>query len=521
MPYRLPASSGLRVQWMPEVAYMLIYYEKMMQFKNRQSKLLDALSPDCKAQLRSFKYSTGLLKLSLLNTDLVESFMRKLYSSTGRPAHSPTVYLRSFTLMLHLGFTSVDTWVDEARASPLLRAMLGIERVPSVSSHYDFINRLSGEDIHLTDLYPKGMMSGEKLKELKEKYKQKKGEKLVNFDGSVSDAWIDEYSDKSKTYKDPDFCILQELFNMMAVIPSIDKMIIPANPTVLSGDGTALHIHCSPFGHRAVAKTEDETADSKTYRYGSTSATFGWDSFLEMWYYGHVLHNTTYHSDVFNVDLPVFLTLAPASQHDLLTSISSIAEMLSMNPSLKPKYMCYDSASDSTTFYKYVWDKEIVPIIDLNKHGKDKVDFQCSPKASEKIDADGTPICANGCRMCRDGYDKGRKRTKYRCPLKKGKIDSCEHTEGCSDSEYGRVVHVQDDWNLRLYGPVQRDSKEWKEIYRNRTSTERVNNRILNDYHLQDTGFKSQGKLMFWAVIAGIELHLDAWSKIENQDLVS
>jgi hypothetical protein len=118
--------------------------------------------------------------------------------------------------------------------------------------------------------------------------------------------------------------------------------------------------------------------------------------------------------------------------------------------------------------------------------------------------------------MCRDGYDKSKMATKYRCALKKGKISSCPFKEECTKSDYGRVVKVYDKTNLKLFGPVMYKSEQWKEIYKNRTSTERINNRVLNDYGVHSLTCRNGSKHFFFILMAGINIHMDAWAKAAN-----
>jgi hypothetical protein len=418
--------------------------------------------------------------------------------------------------MQHFKFTSIEKWCDHVLHDPLLMFLLGVPawKFPSFSSHYDFMNRLSGEHLHLNNLFPKGLFSKDKLKQLKMDNKLKKNEKLVNFDSTVSDAWMKEYSDPEHDFKSRDFYSLQALLNAIAVIPSQNRNIIPAKNLILSGDGTCLHIHSSPFGNRAVEKTENETPDALVYRYGNVTADIGWDSDLEVYYYGHTIHNTTYHDPVLGVDLPVFLTLEPASQHDLLTSISSITELVDLNPSLRPLYLTYDSASDCTNLYRFLRDMDIIPIID--HRDKDKETKSSCPDKVQKIDEHGRPICMAGIPMMRDGRDNKRTRTKHRCPLSVGHIHECPHKdECCPNNDYGKVVYIQDNWDYRMFGPVEYGSEQWQNIFNNRTSTERVNNRILNNYKLQYDRSRSAGKLMTKIIFAGINIHLDSWIKQE------
>ena len=57
------------------------------------------------------------------------------------------------------------------------------------------------------------------------------------------------------------------------------------------------------------------------------------------------------------------------------------------------------------------------------------------------------------------------------------------------------------------------DEEAFKEIYKQRTSTERVNNRILNDYKLHSMVIHTVKRYSFITMIIGVCLHLDAGYK--------
>ena len=85
--------------------------------------------------------------------------------------------------------------------------------------------------------------------------------------------------------------------------------------------------------------------DTPNVRYSCIDGDWGWDSDLEKWYFGFTLFNLSCHNAAFKVDLPLFLTLVKASQHDSLTSVSAIAQFMDMNPDLHPSYAFFDSAT--------------------------------------------------------------------------------------------------------------------------------------------------------------------------------
>jgi hypothetical protein len=170
--------------------------------------------------------------------------------------------------------------------------------------------------------------------------------------------------------------------------------------------------------------------------------------------------------------------------------------------------MCFDSASDSLPIFKFFRHKNIIPIIDHNQRSSGANLFE-----KFNLDKDGLPVCLNETPMYDYGYDVQRQRRKFRCPLVMGKISSCPHIDECTSSTYGRTVYINDGDDVRLFGPVQYKSDKWKEIYKNRTSTERMNTRILNDYHLHQMRIRNGSKHAVFAIFAGINIHLDAWIK--------
>ena len=486
---------------------MLLHISSNSDYEEFLHDHKDKLSfSDRKRLSKNQRFRSSLWRFRKLDLSLAADIILPLYSQVGgRPAFDPAVLLRSFLLMQRLGFSSVDNWVTEARSDPCIQYIIGSWNVPAVATHYDFINRIMHVDPHLDELYPPGKNSSETKKLIRD-LKLKKNEKWENYDEGVTRDlkdryWVDASCDISRSS-----LTVEELFNRIAVIPSSDIGLIDSSNLILSGDGSALHIHSSLFGH----KVKDADTDDLTHRYTAPDADIGWDSDLGVSYFGYTLYNISHHNALLGIDLPVFLTLRTASQHDALTTLSATAQFLDMNQELHPKFMCFDSASDSYDIYEYLRHKHIIPVIDWNK----RKNGSKNPYAQfEHLNERGIPVCQNGSEMVRDGYDKSKMATKYRCPFKLGKIDSCPFADQCSKSDYGRVVKVYDKTNLKLFSPLMYGSDEWKEVYKNRTSTERINNRILNDFGLHALTCRNGSKHFFFTILAGINIHLDAWAK--------
>lgn len=474
----------------------------------------DSLSDSVKNRLKSPSANAALQKMLLLEIDFARDIIFGIYSNTGRPGLDPQIFFRSFILMNHFGYTSIRKWVNEAQNDDLFKFLIGSDHVPCTSSHYDFINRLMNVDPHLSDLGPYGLF----LKKNKDKRDAhlKKNVKWENCTISDVEELVNSYENGASKDSDRIIYTMQEIFNAICVIPSVDRGLLDPDG-IFSGDGSAVHIHARSGGHKVV---ESDDPDACTTRYSAAGANIGWDSDTGQWYYGFTEYNISQYNPVLKIDLPVFMTLEYASRHDSLTGVSATAQMLDMNQDIHPKYMCFDSAHDAKPMYTFLTARHIIPIIDLNKRRLSQFRNLIDGEKDYTINANGVPVCRAGHEMAFDGCDYGRMRNKYRCPMRRhnrnaDKVESCPY-DNCSDSSFGRVVYTFMKDNPRYFGPVPRGSQKFKDIYKNRTCTERINNRVLNNYHLHDMRVRDYAKVAFFMLIACINIHLDAWNK-QNQ----
>lgn len=239
----------------------------------------------------------------------------------------------------------------------------------------------------------------------------------------------------------------------------------------------------------------------------------GWDSDLNCHYFGYTLYMLSHHNEKLQIDLPLHIRIVDAKRHDSVSGIISPAEFRSINPWFRIKNPCFDSANDNYSTYHLCKEWDIRPFIDLNSNR----DRPKSIPDSIVIDEDGTPLCHAGHRMVLWGPCPGRSRYKWRCPLTCGKVEHCSHKEFCSPSPYGRCFYTKPEWDIRLYTPIARGTSEYKKIYNNRTGSERVNNRLLNDYHLHSMKIHGKKRYSFFSMIAGINVHLDARLKVAKK----
>jgi len=72
----------------------------------------------------------------------------------------------------------------------------------------------------------------------------------------------------------------------------------------------------------------------------------------------------------------------------------------------------------------------------------------------------------------------GQTHLKFRCPHATGKVDCPLGMAACSSSNYGMVLKVRLDDDLRRYSRPHRDTRQWKALYNERTSVERCHSRM-------------------------------------------
>ena len=253
------------------------------------------------------------------------------------------------------------------------------------------------------------------------------------------------------------------------------KGLINTTSLAIAGDGTPFVTSARERKHRICDCADKGITDCDCDRYFSQpDCDIGWDSSRDCFYHGYDLYMLVAANS--ESDLPIFPLLNPASKHD------------------------------SMSYYTYCRKNNIQPFIDLNEKRGIKVKY----KDSFITGKDGVPVCKAGRKMSRDGSEPSKARLKYRCPLARRKYGcSCEHP--CSDSKYGRTVHLTMKDNPRLINFSPRDSEEWKKEFNSRTSAERSNKREKIDFKLESCRHRST-KMWYCRLYHILMLqHLDAW----------
>lgn len=463
------------------------------------------------------KYSFDLYdkerqKLLDLNLDAVLEFIPHFYSDGGRPATNQAQILRSLILFVLLfnktpAKTSLTAWTRDVLPNSIsLTVLVGCtsaDELPPLGSYYDFMNRFW--------LAARSPYSRSSL--LFAGKNGKKPEKVIGPDGKLDDNDSVSTRDIVNNIKnglpasDNPEAALQEIFFFLAVLPSMRLGLVDSANLTMSGDGTAVVSHASPYGkHLSSCPPSCPFRHDCGRHYSDPDAGWGWDSDNNTWYFGHTLYMLCCRNDSLKVDLPLLLKFTDAKRHDSKNFLFAIDDFGRHCGGLSPKNICLDSAHDNIPTYELLEHWDINALIDIN--GRAKSSENAPPDIT--FDKDGHPLCPAAHKMCPWGNDPIKDARKYRCPLKCGRIDSCSLSEKCSPGGYGRTVYIKNNGGLRFHPRIPRGSEEYRIIYNERTACERINNRVLNDYCLQHLKIRGRDHFSFWGMLIGICIHLDA-----------
>ncbi|MDR0491004.1 MAG: transposase [Oscillospiraceae bacterium] len=438
-----------------------------------------------------WEYATPISKLYILNLDTMKALLAPLYSSTGRPSVNQPGIFRSLVLMNHLGCT-LDDLLEKLSHNFVLRTACGFGRkLPGVASYYDFINRV----VKLPE------KSRHKPKKRKPKEKYGKG-KMPPKHPNIVKKLVDQILNGRRFDFRPER-LLQEIFAKVAVQPSINLGLVPKTVSI-SGDGTCIETGASSWG-RKTCGCDDFFCDCPR-KFSDPNASWGWDSHNERYFYGYMGYFISIYNRREKLDLPLYLRVLDAKRHDSVSAVIALAEFRDLYPDLAVDAFISDSASDNYATYELLDKWGINAVIALNKTTSGNLLY-----AECLVNGDGVPICPAGQMMVRWGSNRSdRFRIKWRCPYVLGKCGLHCACLGCSPSTYGRVVYTKPEWDLRLFTIIPRGSDLFKKKMRERTATERVNNRILHDYGLEESKVRGKKRISFFATIAAFNIHLDA-----------
>ncbi len=436
-----------------------------------------------------------------LDLSFTDEFLKDKYSKFGPKPRTPSCMQRSYLLSIAFKVTSLTAWAAQLKINPLYAFLSGFQvgDTPGVGTFYDFFKRL-------WDLDDNNLSPHIHPIKLKVKKPKTKGSKALSVDKVTVAELLPKLENTTFHIEDQPYGSLFQLYKNEFLDLSVSKGLIDKTSLALAGDGTPVVTSHRERKHRVCDCKSKGITDCTCDRYFSQpDCDIGWDSSRDCFYHGYDLYMLVASDS--ESDLPVFPLLSCASTHDSHGFLQTFFRMKSFLPDYKVSKLLLDSAHDAMPYYEYCKRENITPFIDLNGKGGVKLTY----KNDFTIGKDGVPLCKEGLRMHHDGSEPSKYRIKYRCPLASRKYGcSCEHP--CSDSKYGRTVHLAMKDNPRLFNIPPRDSDAWKKEYNARTSAERSNKREKLDYKLEDGRHRST-KMWYCRLYHILMLqHLDAWN---------
>lgn len=433
-----------------------------------------------------------------LNLSAVDRLMQPHYSNVGPVPWSPSIMLRALLVMIAYKTCTITKWVTDLRVSPILAIICGFDpnHTPGVGTFYDFMSRLW--DLP-TDNYSNYVKPPPEKKVKKPK---KKGQKADSIEPENVAELIARLSHTSFRIDSEAYATLYKIFRTCFLDQSLARGLVNPERLRIAGDGTPVVTAARFRSHHTCDCWKQGIFNCSCDRlFPQPDCNLGWDSSRDAWYFGYDMYllSDTAH------DLPLFPLLHQASKHDSHSFCEAFFRHVAFSPDLKPRQLLLDSAHDSMAMYQLCQREHIQPFIDLNlgntRKGNDYHGVALGP--------DGVPVCPAGLKMKSNGNDLQRQYAKFICPMMSKHTCTCKSP--CSTAKFGRTCSIPLSYNIRLYNSPPRESSEWKNIYNSRTSSERCNKRMKNDYLLEKARHKSTKLWYVRVYLIMMVLHLDAW----------
>jgi hypothetical protein len=445
-----------------------------------------------------------LFILTHLNLDPAIDILRSLYAPTPRASpRDPVCMLRSLILMTSKRITGITQWVQETRAQSLLAMLGGFEPgdTPGIGTYYDFFRRL------IDGLYRKpcehrvktsDFLTGRHQRNLPSEKQARKENTDIHH--SQSEKLAADLLASAQESRPDDFPkILEDLLVRVAIKPSIESELFGTlDALIASGDGSILTTAASALGKPSCScRSQGIFRCSHDRIYTSPTAKWCYDAHKDCFLFGDRYYHLVVHHN--GHDLPLLTIMPGGNESDYTLSLKAFDRFLKVarenGLDMHIGVFCGDGHHDSCAHYQYFETKDVIPVIPLSESSK-KTFPHLLDDSQIRLDTDGTPLCPAGMRMRHHQYFRTRKVHLYTCPAKrhthrKGKSlyvlhsGECPRGQDCApDSSLGPLVTIRTDTDRRLYPPIPRDSKRFKEIMSLRTSTERCNS-LIDAYNLE------------------------------------
>lgn len=214
------------------------------------------------------------------------------------------------------------------------------------------------------------------------------------------------------------------------------------------------------------------------------------------------------------VALAYEITDTKAGDGETLPTI--LSEATANLPEGRIKTLAYDKAADTNGVHETLSQHSIKAIIQARALWKDEHERMLpghDGNSNIVYDESGTVYCYDRVsdplvrhKMAYIGYEPDREAIKYRCPAKHEGWE-CPMSEICNaGKEYGKTVRIPRALDLRRFPALPRATKKFEQLYKGRTSVERVNARLKVFWGIDDGNVKGAKRFRAW-VAAVMAVH--------------
>ena len=453
---------------------------------------------------KHYEKEIGIMRL--LNLDSVMPVLTPLYCPKPKnKPRDPLCMLRALILMTLLRFSGIDDWVAQTRYESIVAILCGFEPddVPGVGTYYDFQKRI------IDGPYRKRRPGKVKKSELNAKphlrsFQSEKEAKKHEKDPNHSQSEIlvrDLLAQSDESREDGFEKIVEDLLFQAGIIPSIEAGLLDnLEKLIVVGDGSIMKTAASADGRPSCSCRKEgvfkcdhpRLYSSPTAQWCHNHRTNGFE-FGDRYY--HLIVAANGH------DFPLLSVMPGGNESDYTLSLKALDRFLKAGREnevdIKIHAFAGDGHHDSNAHYRYLIENEIIPVIPLSANSK-PVSPHLPGRDELRLDDDGTPLCPANARMRRHQFDKKQKKHVYCCPAKRGthkkgkavyafREDLCPRGSDCKPGSWpGPFVYIKSDSDPRLFPPLPRESKLYKEIANQRSAAERINS-VLDSYKIENT----------------------------------
>ncbi len=472
-----------------------------------QEKLVQKMIHHCLInRSRVMAFDKSITKLYLLDLNPLLPVVKPLYSGLGRPALNQQGIIRSLVLMLDQQEHSITKWALKVGSDPLLFDLCGFDTAyaPAVASYYDLLVRLWVAD------YSSQLRKKAKLKRFipKPRKKLKANQKLPPKHSGVVKRLV-KRAIKGKINSFGPQSILQKLLARVVVDISAQMGILGnLEHFSVAFDGSTFLSGASSYGIKKCKCLSKLIYNCTCPRlYSDPDARWGWDSYRERFFYGDTLFNVTASDSPY--DLPILIRLVQANRHDSITTVYALIDIMRLYPDLWFESFLADGAMDNYATYELLKHFKLIPFIALDARTKAKISYPHPDVAS--FDEQKRPVCKGGKPFAYWGFCQPY-RLKYRCWYRAKGLEPPEKCR-CSESNYGKTIYLKTEHDPRMFTPIPRHLQAFRVKFKTRTTVERTNKRLFEDYAIEDYGARSTMLRAAIATFAAVNMHLDAWVK--------